>query len=89
MRGKSAKRLVGRSVTAVFNATHPHKFTWYSGDPLEYPGLLTGRKIVGAKGHGAFIDVLLDDDIHLTLSDGVNLRLYGRRPMFRRNTNCF
>ena len=69
--------LAGRIVTAVFNATHPHKFTWYSGDPLEYSDLLTGRKIVGAEGRGAFIDVLLDDDIHLTLSDGVNLRLYG------------
>ena len=69
--------LAGRSVTAVFNATHPHKFTWYAGDPLEYPDLLTGRKIVGAEGHGAFIDVLLDDAVHLALSDGVNLRLYG------------
>lgn len=69
--------LAGRTITDVFNATHPHKFTWYTGDPLEYPKLLTGRKIVGAEGCGAFIDVLLDDDIHLALSDGVILRLYG------------
>ena len=32
---------------------------------------------MGAEGHGAFIDVLLDDAVHLALSDGVNLRLYG------------
>lgn len=44
--------LAGRTVTGVFNATHPHKFTWYTGDPLEYPMLLTGRKIVGAEGCG-------------------------------------
>ncbi len=69
--------LAGRVVTDVFNATHPHKFAWYSGDPLEYPKLLSGRKIVGAVGRGAFIDVLLEDDLHLAVSDGVNLRLYG------------
>lgn len=69
--------LAGRTVTAVFNATHPHKFTWYSGDPLAYPELLTGHRIVGAEGRGAFIDILLDDDMHLAVSDGVNLRLYG------------
>lgn len=67
--------LAGRAVTGVFNATHPHKFTWYSGDPLEYPKMLTGRKIVSAEGHGAFIDLVLDDDLHLAVSDGVNVRL--------------
>lgn len=69
--------LAGRTVTGVFNATHPHKFTWYTGDPLEYPMLLTGRKIVGAEGCGTFVDVLLENDMHLALSDGVILRLYG------------
>ena len=69
--------LAGRTVTGVFNATHPHKFTWYTGDPLEYPMLLTDRKIVGAEGCGAFVDVLLENDMHLALSDGVILRLYG------------
>ena len=69
--------LAGRTVTGVFNATHPHKFTWYTGDPLEYPMLLTGRKIVGAEGCGAFVNVLLENDMHLALSDGVILRLYG------------
>lgn len=68
--------LAGRTITAVFNATHSHKFTWYTGDPLEYPGLLTGRKIVSAEGCGAFVDLLLDDDWHIAVSDGVNLRLY-------------
>lgn len=69
--------LAGRSVTAVFNATHPHKFTWYSGDPLAYPELLSGREIISAEGHGAFVDLLFDDEVHIALSDGVNLRLYG------------
>lgn len=68
--------LAGRTVTGLFNATHPHKFTWYSGNPLEYPKMLTGRTIVSAEGHGAFVDLLLDNDLHLAVSDGVNVRLY-------------
>lgn len=68
--------LTGRTITDVFNATHPHKFTWYAGDPLDYPKLLTGRKIVGAEGFGAYIEILLDDDVRLAVSDGTIMRLY-------------
>lgn len=68
--------LTGRTITDVFNATHPHKFTWYAGDPLDYPKLLTGRKIVGAEGFGAYVEILLDDDVRLAVSDGTIMRLY-------------
>ncbi len=64
------ENLSGRVVTALFNATHPHKFTWYAGDPEAYPALLGGRKIVGAEGHGAFVDILFEGDLHLAFSDG-------------------
>lgn len=69
--------LAGRRIADVFNATHPHKFTWYSGDPAAYRALLAGKRICSAKGHGAFIDLLLEGDTHLAVSDGVNLRCYG------------
>jgi formamidopyrimidine-DNA glycosylase len=74
--------LTGRTVTAVFNATQPHKLTWFTGDPEAYPALLTGRKVVGAYGRGPFLDIVLegdggsDGDVHLALSDGVMLRYY-------------
>lgn len=68
--------LSGRTITDVFNATHPHKFTWYSGNPADYRTLLTGKAILSAEGHGAFVDMLLDDDTHIAVSDGVNLRYY-------------
>lgn len=71
-----AGMLSGRTITDVFNATHPHKFTWYSGDPADYRALLTGKAILSAEGHGAFVDMLLDDDTHIAVSDGVNLRYY-------------
>lgn len=68
--------LLGCVITGVFNATHPHKFTWYTGDPLDYPARLAGRKICGAEGLGAFVDLHLDEGLHLAVSDGVNLRYY-------------
>lgn len=71
-----AEMLSGRTITDVFNATHPHKFTWYSGDPADYRALLAGKAILSAEGHGAFVDMLLDDDTHIAVSDGVNLRYY-------------
>jgi formamidopyrimidine-DNA glycosylase len=69
--------LAGRTVTAVFNATKPHRLTWFAGDTEEYPALLTGRKIVRADGHGPFLDILFEGDVHLALSDGVIPRYQG------------
>lgn len=68
------KQLAGRTITAVFNATQPHKFTWYSGDPLAYPALLVGRAFLSACGYGAFVDFCLDKDVHITVGDGTNVR---------------
>ncbi len=68
--------LADRTVTAVFNATRRHKLTWFAGDPEDYPALLTGRRIVRAEGHGPFLDIVFDGDVHLALSDGVILRYY-------------
>lgn len=71
------ENLAGRTVTAVFNATHLHKLTWFAGEAEEYPALITGRLIVRADGRGPFVDILFDDDIHLALSDGVVVRHCG------------
>lgn len=73
---QAADMLSGRTVTDVFNATHPHKFAWYLGDPTDYRTRLAGKTIRAAEGHGAFIDLLLDDETHIALSDGVNLRYH-------------
>ncbi len=68
--------LAGHAVTAVFGATKTHRLTWFAGDPETYPALLTGRKIVRADGHGPFLDITFDGDVHLALSDGVIPRRY-------------
>lgn len=74
--------LAGKCISEVVQATSPHSFTWYNGSPLLYNDLLTGREIVAVKGHGAFIDIVFDKDVILSLSDGVNLKYY---PAFEKH----
>ncbi|MBK5720916.1 endonuclease VIII [Dysgonomonas sp. Marseille-P4677] len=74
--------LAGKRIAEVVQATSPHRFTWYNGDPLLYGSLLLGREILSVRGHGAFIDIVCDDDIILSISDGVNLKYY---PAFEKH----
>lgn len=71
---QAADVLTGRTITDVFNATYPHKFTWYTGDPAAYRSLFAGKKVLAAAGYGAFVDLLLEDRVHIALSDGVHMR---------------
>lgn len=73
---QAAGMLTGRRITKVVNATSPHKFTWYNGDPEAYPGLLEGLGIETVNGYGAFVDVVLEDEVHLLIGDGTNMRYY-------------
>jgi formamidopyrimidine-DNA glycosylase len=69
-------KLSGRKITEVINATSPHKFSFYHGDPAGYIKLLKGKMVRSAKGHGMFVDVCCDDEICITISDGANMRYY-------------
>ena len=68
--------LRGKTITQVFNATKPHKFTFYNGDPLEYGRLLIGKRIQSSEGYGMFVDFFLSDSVTLNIGDGVNARYY-------------
>jgi len=68
--------LVNKRITRVVNATSPHKFAFFNGDPAGYPDLLTGKQITSARGHGMFVDLLLEHDTCLSISDGTNMRYY-------------
>lgn len=73
--GKQATNiLTGKTIAEVINATSPHSFTWYNGDPAKYPDLLVGRTIESVRGHGAFVDILCDSDVCITVGDGTNLK---------------
>ncbi|SFL42129.1 formamidopyrimidine-DNA glycosylase [Porphyromonadaceae bacterium KH3CP3RA] len=68
--------LSGKTITQVFNATKPHKFTFYNGDPLEYGKLLTGKTILSSEGYGMFVDFYLSDNVTMNIGDGVIARYY-------------
>lgn len=68
--------LCGKVVADVINATSPHRFAWYEGDPLLYAAVLGGRKVESVRGYGSYVDICLDDETHLAFSDGTNVRYY-------------
>jgi formamidopyrimidine-DNA glycosylase len=68
--------LSGKTIMQVFNATKPHKFTFYNIDPLEYGKLLVGKTILSSKRYGMFVDFYLSDNITMNIGDGVIVRYY-------------
>ncbi len=68
--------LSGKRIKEVVQATSPHKFTWYNGDPLLYSDMLAGREIESVRGHGAYVDILCDNDTTISIGDGTNLKYY-------------
>jgi formamidopyrimidine-DNA glycosylase len=71
---QAGSTLTGKRITKVINATSPHKFAFYCGDPAGYAKLLTGRHIISTKGHGMFVDLCCDENICITIGDGTNMR---------------
>lgn len=68
--------LAGKKIAKIVQATSPHKFAWYNGDPALYPDLLIGREIESLKGHGAYVDIHCDNDTTISIGDGTNLKYY-------------
>ncbi|MDY9919651.1 MAG: zinc finger domain-containing protein [Proteiniphilum sp.] len=68
--------LSGKTITQVFNATKPHKFTFYNGNPKEYGKLLVGKTILSSEGYGMFVDFSLSDNALINIGDGVIARYY-------------
>ncbi|GAB1359271.1 formamidopyrimidine-DNA glycosylase [Porphyromonadaceae bacterium] len=75
--GKQTDRVLkGKIVTDLFGPTNLHKFTFFNGSTDEYRSLLMGRKVKESVGKGIFVDVRFEDDMFLSLFDGINIR-YG------------
>lgn len=68
--------LPGQRIAKVIGPSSPHKFAFYNGDPFSYASLLEGKQIQTVYGYGAFVDLLMDDDTHLLVGDGTNIRYY-------------
>lgn len=68
--------LAGKRISKVVQATSPHSFTWYNGDPKEYSRLLIGRTIESTKGHGSCVTLHCNYNTHIAINDGVNMKYY-------------
>jgi formamidopyrimidine-DNA glycosylase len=73
---QAGNTLIGKRITEVINATSPHKFAFFRGDPTEYRKLLAGKQVKSTKGHGMFVDIYFDDDVCITIGEGTNMRFY-------------
>jgi len=71
--------LAGKKIVEVKNATSPHKFAWYNGDPEEYNNLLAGNRVLSSRGHGMFVDICCEEHIFVIAGDGTNIRYYPLR----------
>lgn len=75
--GKQTNRVLrGKIVTDLFGPTNLHKFTFFCGSTQEYRNMLIGRKVKGSVGKGIFVDLRFEDEMYLSLFDGINIR-YG------------
>ena len=63
----------GKRIERVAANTSPHGFAWFWGDPDEYPSLLCGERIGGARAVGGQVEINAGRAT-LLFGDGVNLR---------------
>ncbi|HPE69313.1 MAG TPA: zinc finger domain-containing protein [Thermotogota bacterium] len=69
------RTLGGKRIAGVIAGHSPHKNAWFAGDPGNYPGLLSGKQISGAKGLGSMVEIHAQSTI-LLVGDGINLRYH-------------
>ena len=67
--------LIEKQIMNVITEYSPHKFAWFHGDPGNYPTLLKGKRIEGAKGHGGMVEISAGSAT-LLFGDGVGLRYH-------------
>jgi len=73
---QAGSTLTGKKITEVFNATSPHKFAFFNGDPAGYGKILSAKRVISAKGHGMFVDICCDENTLITIGEGTNMRYY-------------
>lgn len=73
---QAEKVLKGKVIQEVFTPTNPHKFAFFNDTPEAYKAMLTGKKILSSDGVGMYVDLHLQDDVHISIGDGINMK-YG------------
>ena len=69
------KAFEGKVITRAVAGHTPHKFAFYEGDPVDYPGLLEGKTVGGSASFGGHA-MMIAGDMRLGFSDGVNARFF-------------
>ncbi|WP_297908987.1 endonuclease VIII [uncultured Parabacteroides sp.] len=70
---QASETLKGKTIAHIIEPNSLHRFAFYNGDPAGYSGILVGRTIQTARGHGCFVDILMDEDTHLLIGDGTHI----------------
>jgi formamidopyrimidine-DNA glycosylase len=74
--------LAGKRIAKVRNATSPHKFAWYNGDPAGYDHLLSRKQVLSSRGHGMYVDIVCEDNTFIIAGDGTNIRYYAPQEKY-------
>ena len=64
---------VGRIIEFVQAAQSLHGFAWYNGNPANYPDMLNGKRVDGARPIGGQVEIIAGD-MRLVFNDGINIR---------------
>ncbi|MCL1820541.1 MAG: endonuclease VIII [Oscillospiraceae bacterium] len=65
--------LVGKTIRTVTANANPHTYAWFTGDPAEYNGKLTGKKITDSAAYGGRTEIWAED-MRISFNDGVRTR---------------
>lgn len=68
--------LIGKTVLSAVTNASPHKFAWFSGEPIYYNERMSGKKITGAEAHGGMAELHFEDGMRLIFCDGTNVRYF-------------
>lgn len=71
------KELLGQKILRVDANASPHKFAWFYDNPNLYEDRLSGQVVTDVRPRSGQVEIHLDK-MRLTLSDGVNIRLYSK-----------
>ena len=71
---QATQSLMGKKIKKVFTSNNPHKFCWFNGDLKNYAKLLEGKTIIGAKGHGMYLDLCMESDTSLSIGEGAIIK---------------
>jgi formamidopyrimidine-DNA glycosylase len=67
--------VLGRRILRAEAAQSPHKFTWYCGEPADYPAKLQGKTIDEAYPLNGTLELRIGD-VFLALSEGAGITLF-------------